>query len=182
MGRMPGPMAMWRRLLLLAMVAALPGCNDQKTVQAPPVRIPHVIALSDEGAYLPPPAGPGVVASLDSLIPDVPMPVGFKPVASKCQSSFDGTARQVRHVYQGRSRGAEVVRFYQQQLTRNDWRPVGRQQEDGGAVVLSYAKGPEALRVRVHEGWAGVVTIGISIFAQGASGPVFASPGPPTTP
>ncbi|RMH22350.1 MAG: hypothetical protein D6698_01275, partial [Gammaproteobacteria bacterium] len=78
---------------LMGSLPLLVGCKSNP-VKRVPFQVP-VVAFTDDGQYLPQRVGPGLVADLDSPIPDVPMPIGFKPVISRCSSSFDGVARTV---------------------------------------------------------------------------------------
>jgi hypothetical protein len=125
----------------------LSGCHSNPVGRVP-FEVP-VVAWNDDGEYLPKRVGPGLVAAEGSPIPDVPMPIGFKPVVSRCSSSFDGTARTVTHVYQGRARAAEAVLFYRQQLPLHGWSPVDKQVHDDGSTSLYYTKGAESLGMRL---------------------------------
>ncbi len=106
-------------------------------------------AWSDDGDYLPQRAGPGLVAMEQSPIPDVPMPIGFKPLRSQCSSSFDGVARTVTHVYQGRAKTSETVQFYRQQLPLFNWERVDNQVHEDGSVSMYFNKGAESLGLRL---------------------------------
>ncbi len=147
-------------ILILTAAALLAGCNSNP-VRRVPFSVP-VVAFTDDGAYLPNRVGPGLVAQPDAPIPDVPMPVGFKPVVTQCSSSFDGVARTVTHVYQGRARAVEAVLFYRQQLPLSNWRPVDKQVHEDGSTSLYFVKGAESLGVRLSERFK-VTTIEIFI-------------------
>lgn len=134
---------------LIALTAAFTsGCNSNPTKRVP-FQVP-VVAFNDDGEYLPKRVGPGLVAATESPIPDVPMPIGFKPVVSQCSSSFDGVARTVAHVYQGRARAAEAVLFYRQQLPLFNWEPTDMQTHEDGSTSLYYTKGAESLGMRLN--------------------------------
>jgi hypothetical protein len=133
--------------VLFAMFLA--GC-DTNPVRRVPFKVP-VVAWTDDGDYLPKRVGPGLVAMENSPIPDVPMPIGFKPVRSECSSSFDGMSRTVSHVYQGRARAAEVVLFYSQQLSLHGWQRVEKQNHDDNSTSLHYTKGAESLGIRFSD-------------------------------
>lgn len=134
--------------VLIALSAGyLAGCNTNP-VENVPFQVP-VVAFNDDGEYLPKRVGPGLVAATESPIPDVPMPIGFKPVVSQCSSSFDGVARTVTHVYQGRARAAEAVLFYYQQLPLFGWEQADRQTHEDGSTTLFYTKGAESLSMRL---------------------------------
>ncbi len=133
--------------LTLIAVTTLAGCNQNPTRRVP-FEVP-VVAWNDDGQYLPKQVGPGLVAIQNAPIPDVPMPIGFKPVISQCSSSFDGVARTVTHVYQGRARSPETVRFYRQQLPLQGWLQVDKQIHEDGSTSLHYTKGAEALGIRL---------------------------------
>jgi hypothetical protein len=125
------------------------GC-DSNPVGGAPFQVP-VVAWNDDGDYLHHRAGEGLVADEQSPIPDVPKPIGFKPVKSRCGSSFDGIARTVTHVYQGRADTPETALFYRQQLPFYDWQRVEVQIHEDEATTMHYAKGAEALAVRLSD-------------------------------
>lgn len=143
-------------VLMLIAAATLAGCNSNPTRRVP-FEVP-VVAWNDDGEYLPKRVGPGLVAKEGAPIPDVPMPIGFKPVVSQCSSSFDGVSRTVTHVYQGRARSPETVLFYRQQLPLHGWLQVDKQTHEDGSTSLHYTKGAEALGVRLS-GRFGTATI-----------------------
>ncbi|MGB0767783.1 MAG: hypothetical protein ACPGYV_08740 [Phycisphaeraceae bacterium] len=128
------------------------GCGHIKT---------PAIAFNDDGDFLPQDVGEGLVVSPNPLIPDVPMPVGFKAVASQCRWQYDGQARVVHHVYQGHAEPGDASEFYQRTLPANNWSLVDMQAV-GEATLLRYAKGPERLNITTKDGWA-VSTIKIEI-------------------
>ena len=101
-------------LLMLTMLLMLTatGCSYVKT---------PAIAFNDDGQYLPQDVGEGLVASPNPLIPDVPMPVGFKAVASQCSWHYNGSVRVVQHVYQGHAEPGDAAEFYQRTLPSNKW-------------------------------------------------------------
>jgi hypothetical protein len=134
-------------LLTLIAASALTGCNSNPTRRVP-FEVP-MVAWNDDGQYLAKRVGPGLVAAENAPIPDVSMPIGFKPVISQCSSSFDGVARTVTHVYQGRARLPEIVTFYRQQLPLDGWQQVDKQMHEDDSVSLHYTKGAEALGVRL---------------------------------
>ena len=122
------------------------------------------IAFSDDGQYLQPSVGDGLVADPASLIPDVPMPVGFRPVASQSTSSFDGQVRTVHHVYQGHAQAGAAAAFYQNTLPTHDWGWVDTQ-NIRNTTTSTYTKGAErlTLQTRFH---LGVSTITVQIHAR----------------
>lgn len=131
------------------------GCNYVKT---------PAVAFSDDGDYLPQDVGEGLVKSPNSLIPDVPMPVGFKAVSSQCFWRFNGNVREVQHVYQGHAEAGDAAEFYQRVLPSNNWALLDIQGV-GDATVMRYTKGPERLKITTKDGWA-VSTITINIDAK----------------
>lgn len=137
-------------LALTALFAV--GCSHIKT---------PAVAFNDDGEYLPQDVGEGLVRSPNPLIPDVPMPVGFKAVASQCSWQFDGNVRVVQHVYQGHAEPGDAAEFYQRTLPSNNWSLIDIQAV-GDATVLRYSKGPELLQITAKDGWA-VSTITINI-------------------
>lgn len=138
----------------------LVGC-DTNPVKKVPFKVP-IVAWNDDGDYLPARVGPGLVAMQSSPIPDVPMPIGFKPVRSVCSSSFDGVARTVTHVYQGRASTDDTVRFYNQQLALYDWQRVDQQTQEDGSVNLYYEKGAESLGLHLSD-LHGIATVEVYI-------------------
>lgn len=124
--------------LLLALIVT--GCNSYP-----------VVAWTDDGDYLPQRAGPGLVAAEQSPIPDVPMPIVFMAVPSRCSSSFDGVARTVIHVYQGRAKTSETALFYRQQLPLFNWQFEDRQVNENGSVIMYYNKGAESLALQLSD-------------------------------
>lgn len=141
------------RLILLCAAAFLAaGCQHVKT---------PVLAFSDDGDYLPPAVGDGLVASPESYIPDVPMPVGFKAVASQCTSSFDGQVRTVYHVYQGHTRASAAAAFYQNVLPQHGWEFVDAQNVSNSATQ-NFTKGRERLTIESRHAY-GVTTVTIDI-------------------
>jgi len=141
--------------LALTVLFSTAGCNHIKT---------PAVAFSDDGDYLPQDVGDGLVKSPNPLIPDVPMPVGFKAVASQCFWEYNGSVRKVQHVYQGHAEPGDAAEFYQRTLPANDWTLVDIQGV-GEATVLRYTKGPETLKITTKDGWA-VSTIQINIDAK----------------
>ncbi len=146
-------------LIVLAAVG-MTGC-DSNPVRRVPFQVP-VVAWNDDGDYLEKRVGPGLVADEQSPIPDVPKPIGFKPVRSQCSSAFDGVARTVTHIYQGRGRAAETVLFYNQQLPLFGWNRVDKQAHEDGSTSMYYDKGAESLGLRFSDRH-GIATIEVYI-------------------
>ena len=142
-------------LAFAAPLLALGGCSYVKT---------PVVAFSDDGEFLQQDVGKGLVASPNPLIPDVPMPVGFKAVASQSNWRYDGRVRVVHHVYQGHAKQGDSVEFYQRTLPEHQWTMTDIQSV-GGSTVLNYIKGPEKLAVTTEYSW-GVTTITIDMQAR----------------
>ncbi|MEM6504329.1 MAG: hypothetical protein AAF711_02560 [Planctomycetota bacterium] len=141
--------------LALGMLLSGIGCSYIKT---------PAVAFNDDGEYLPQDVGEGLVKSPNPLIPDVPMPVGFKAVASQSYWQYNGNVREVNHVYQGHAEPGDAAEFYQRTLPSNNWSLVDIQ-GIGEATVLRYVKGPESLKITAKDGWA-VSTITINIDAK----------------
>lgn len=129
--------------------------------------------LSDDGRWLPPATGEGLVARRDSPIPDVPMPVGFVGVASRSQSSVVDDVRVVHHLYQGQAGVADAITFYRRELPAQGWRLISSQIEVQPAVLL-YQKGREQLQISVVRRHR-VVSITVSIQARPESRPAGSS-------
>ena len=138
--------------LAFALLLTAAGCNGVKT---------PVVAFSGGGEYLHKPVGDGLVASPNPLIPDVPMPVGFKADAEKSNWRYDGRVRVVHHVYDGYAKQGDAVEFYQRTLPDYHWSMVDIQSV-GDSTVLHYIKGPERLAVTIDMTW-GVTNIKIDI-------------------
>lgn len=151
----------------LLLVAVLAGC------QPAPVAVPP-FGMSNDFRMLPGQPGPGLVADPQSPIPDVPKPVGFRPIPSLCTASGGGAEgpRRVRHVYQGMGSAGEAVAFFRQQMPARGWQMAalrGGNADTGGNAtgadaVLTFTKGPETLDVRVRGG--GVTTLTVDIFPR----------------
>jgi len=141
--------------LTFAVLLPAAGCAHIKT---------PVVAFSDDGEYLPGEVGDGLVAAPNPLIPDVPMPVGFRAVATQSSWHFDGRVRVVHHVYQGQANQGDGIEFYQRVLPAHNWNLVDMQAV-GKSTVMRYAKGPERLTVTTEYTW-GVATITIDIEAR----------------
>ena len=139
--------------LLTALLLPVTGC----TGDAGPL---PVLAFSDDGTFLTRQFGEGLVLDEASPIPDVPKPMRFVPVPSRSSSSFDGYARTVTHVYQGRGELEDVIAFYQNHLPANGWAPAGN--PAGHGPIQAYAKGPESLQISVGTA-GGVATITVVI-------------------
>ncbi|MEQ9455585.1 MAG: hypothetical protein RLN76_13460 [Phycisphaeraceae bacterium] len=146
-------------LAALTLTAMLAACSEGP-----------VYVYSDDGVLLPKQAGAGLVPRLQEnwLIPDVPTPVGFQPVTSMCYASFDGNARTITHVYQGRTHLSDAVRFFRQNLRDPalGWTFEGMGSTDNGVHILDYTKGPEALQVRIRTE-NDLTTLNIEIVSRG---------------
>lgn len=136
----------------LLLLLSATGCSYIKT---------PAVAFNDDGQYLPKDVGEGLVISPNPLIPDVPMPVGFKAVASQCFWQYDGNVRVVQHVYQGHAKPGDAITFYQRTLANHKWALMDIQAV-GNSTVLRYTKGPEQLTITAKDGWA-VSTVTINI-------------------
>lgn len=144
-----------RSAFATAVLLSLSGCGYVKT---------PIVAFNDDGQYLPRDVGDGLVQARASLIPDVPMPVGFKAVASQSNWQYDGQVRVVNHVYQGHAQQGEAAAFYRRLLPANNWTP-GEIESVGEVTVMRFTKGPERLVVTTEQGW-GIATIRIKIDAR----------------
>jgi hypothetical protein len=128
------------RVLVVAWLLAAAGCETTDWPLGP---------RTDDGQRLTHPPGPGLVAATDSRIADVPMPVGFVPVASRSNSYVPPSGpRAVNHVYQGIATVAEASQFYRQQLPAHGWQSV-RERADGSISTMVYVKGQEELTVQI---------------------------------
>lgn len=160
-----------RRLLMgigIGVGLAAAGCQRTPMVRPP-------FGVSNDYQVLPGQPGPGLVADPGSPIPDVPRPIGFKPLVglSSLGPTGVGGARRVHHVYQGMGSAGEAVWFYRQQLRSRGWEPTGMRGGDsanGGAdVVLGYRKGPEELMIGIV-GKGNVTTLIVDIAPAGTLG------------
>ncbi len=136
--------AVFSSLLLVA-----PGCKTNDHGQ-----VGSLVVFSDDGQYLDPPIGTGVVLDAQqAVIPDCPPPVGFVPIADACAVSVTpGGARSVYHLYQGRSAPREVQAAYRRNLPHYDWELAGTVDDpDTGYPALIFHKGIEELYVRVRQ-------------------------------
>lgn len=159
-----GKPAMMRKMLSLVTLLAVPalwGC------QTAPVSVPP-FGMSTDYQVLPGQPGRGLVADPNSPIPDVPKPIGFKPVVSQCSASSDGRARTVHHVYEGMGRSSEVVALYQRALPLEGWRFVGQRSGPEAGTVVSYTKGPEDLQIAASQSYR-ATTIVVDITPRGVA-------------
>ncbi len=113
----------------------------------PPEQRDVPVGVSNDWDYLEPQPGPGLVVNPDSLIADVPAPIGFPVQPSESTSSVQGGVRHVHHVYQGRTNLRDVERFYQQQLPLNDWSDVNASWDGNKHLVITAVKGAERLHI-----------------------------------
>lgn len=149
------PYASFALLLALLMVTA---CEYTQTEP--------IVAYSEEGIYLPKPAGEGIVAETQErwFIPDVPIPVGFVQNAGRSSSRFDSLEgfRVVHHEYQGRGPLAEVADLYERVLPLQDWTRVAEYRSEGDLISYKFTKGNEELVLGINKRLA-VVNITIDI-------------------
>ncbi len=149
-------------LMLAAVALALPaaliaGC----TSDAGPL---PALAYSDDGAYLPHQLAKGLVRDESSPIPDIPKPMRFVVVPSRSSNSFDGRARTVTHVYQGRAKLDDLRIFYLDQFNNHGWRPAPGYANDH--LILAYVKGPEMVQLALSYA-GGVSTVTVLIRPRG---------------
>jgi len=141
----------WRALGAYLVISVVAGCGEVRIMQQ-----------SEDGHWLQPRAAAGLVADPRSPIPDVPMPVGFVPVPSKCRAGATSTARNVVHVYEGRATMRDAVTFYRSQPPQHDWQFLG-EQAMGSEVMMWYERGPERLSVQLSRSGGTVrATVGIA--------------------
>lgn len=158
------PMLAAVTLLTTGLIAGV-GCRNQK------VSLPGV-NFTDDGVFVPPQAGRGLVADPASPIPDVPKPIGFVPVSSRSGHEMAGDQRYIEHVYQGRGTPTEASRFYTRQLPANGWTYARRtitpnpDRHTSHIDELIYEKDGEAVRVRIAER-LGLTTLLITLAPQG---------------
>lgn len=148
----------WHAICAYLLLTAIAGCSE--------VRLMH---QSEDGHWLPPRAASGLVADPRSPIPDVPMPVGFVPVPSKCRAGATSVSRNVVHVYEGRATMRDAVAFYRAQPPQHDWQFLG-EQAVGSEVMMWYERGPERLTVQLSRS-GGTVRAIVGIADQLASFP-----------
>jgi hypothetical protein len=154
---------MLRRFTLIPMLVlawltliALGACESDK-------RVYPLTAFSDDWRVLPPQQAPGLVASNQRYIPDVPYPIRFLPLSEQSRSEATPVGgRVVHHVYQGLGSTVEVVNFYRSHLRLDDWKPQSETNQAPNHYVMNYTKGSETLAIDIRERW-GRVTITIDI-------------------
>lgn len=136
-------------LLLLAAVVVLPACDRPLTLQ--PFKLRPYAGMTEDRQPLQRRVGPGLVADPESPIPDMPKPVGFKPLPARCFVDVSASgARQVEHVYQGLADLTDVSDFYNQNLWRFGWvqeSSMSSADVSAPAAALRYTKGPERLTI-----------------------------------
>ena len=135
--------------LVFGSILTQPACRQVKQ------RMP-VVAYSDDGDYLEPQYGTGLVADRNSPVPDVPKPIGFVLVRSKSSAGYEGDARSLTHIYQGRADLDELKHFYAQQLNRSGWQRFGPSE----SPIFAGRKGPETLNLSLAgDGKRSTVTV-----------------------
>ncbi len=124
----------WLAVGLLAWT--LTGCED-------------IPAVSNEGKFLDPQQGQGLVRASSSPIPDLPIPVGFTPLAQSSRSYAVPGGRFVEHHYQGRSSLSAAAEFYRQAMLSQDWRLSWERNDEPRVWVAQAVKGREVLDLRL---------------------------------
>ena len=129
---------------LIAVLLLLQGCESAS--------VTALTGYTDDWQALPDRSGPGLVGNPMSPIPDVLVPIGFKPLPLKCSSSFDGSFRQVSHVYQGKADTAELIHFFMQYLPNTNWKLFSKADDLAtNSYVMNFKKGVESLRIRIFK-------------------------------
>lgn len=85
------------------------------------------------------------------VIADVPWPEGFVYDEAKSQSHSVSGGRTIDHLYKGRANKYEVLRFYQKQMTTNQWTLV-REAQMQGDVLMDFDKGNERCTIIITDG------------------------------
>ena len=126
---------------------------------------------SDEGVWLPPQQGRGLVADPDSPVPDAPVPIGFVTLTSRSRGHVNDTGlRSVAHMYQGRADMSDTVSFYREKLQHHGWQRRHEETIDG-ITTIRCSKGPEQLVLRISQRRS-VITVKLDIFDKNLPGPV----------
>ncbi len=125
---------------------------------------------SDEGVWLPPQQGRGLVADPDSPVPDAPVPIGFVTLTSRSRGHVNDTGlRSVQHMYQGRADMSDTVSFYREKLRHHGWQRRHEETIDGITTIRS-SKGPELLVLRISQRGS-VISVKLDIFDKNLPGP-----------
>ncbi|MCC7146886.1 MAG: hypothetical protein IT443_10615 [Phycisphaeraceae bacterium] len=149
---------MGKVVIVLAVLLAC-GCNKET----------KVFHVSDDGQWLPPRSGPGLVADEKPAIPDVPTPIGFSMVAAKSHAVAVGQARNIRYVFQGQAELGETMAFFRENVVRFGW--SGRVEKiEGRKAALWFGKGQERLTIEMVAN-VGIVTVTIWVNEQSRTPP-----------
>ncbi|QDU33541.1 hypothetical protein KS4_15910 [Poriferisphaera corsica] len=155
-------------ILTLFLLPLLTACNNTP--------IPAFVGYSDDWQPLSNQSGPGLVADPTSPIPDVMVPIGFKPIPARCTATSDGLYRTVSHTYQGKANVAELIQYFQTHLTDANWEMVNRMDDLATrSLILNWTKGPEDLRITLSKR-VGIATITIYIQPRSAGSMMSQSP------
>ncbi|QQE11632.1 hypothetical protein JD969_19450 [Planctomycetota bacterium] len=142
-------------ILTISLLPLLAACNQST--------IPSLVGYTDDWQPLQKQAGPGLVADPTSPIPDVLIPIGFKPIPSRCTSTSDGIYRTVSHTYQGKANIAELIQYFQAHLPDANWQMINRIDDLAtNSLILNWSKGMEDLRITLSKR-SSVSTITISL-------------------
>ena len=142
-------------ILTISLIPLLTACNS-----AP---LPSLVGYTDDWQPLQNQAGPGLVSDQTSPIPDVKVPIGFKPLPKRCSSKSDGFYRTVAHTYQGRANLTELIQYFQSELPISKWKMVNRIDDLATqTLILNWSKGYEDLRITLCKR-AEVSTITVNI-------------------
>ncbi len=96
----------------------------------------------------PPPAG--LVSVARPLVPDLPVPIGFKLAENISRSYESAGARFVDHTYIGRVDKVDAERFYRLHMPDADW-TLRSSQMVRGVFLMRFEKGNELCEVRIWD-------------------------------
>ncbi|WP_432799906.1 hypothetical protein [Poriferisphaera sp. WC338] len=144
--------------LSITLMLCLTACSTQP--------ISSFTGYSDNWKTLEKQHGPGLIADPASPIPDVPAPIGFKPIPEHCNVVTDGYYRVVNHLYQGKANLAEMVQYAKTYMEAEGWQPIDRIDDlASNTSVINFRKGAENLSVRMTKRFA-VASMYITIEPQ----------------
>jgi hypothetical protein len=132
----------WTIALLAALVIS--GCQDGTT---PPDTDAGSNTASGKPGKIPP---AGLVSTARPLIPDLPVPIGFKLAENISRNYESAGARFIDHTYIGRADKVRAERFYRLHMPSSGWTLRGSQMVRG-TFLMRFEKASEFCEVRIWD-------------------------------
>ncbi len=103
---------------------------------------------ADDGNVLDDELGPRLVKDPNSLIADVPQPIGFHFIAAKSHAWSAPPYQYARYLLQARAKPEDVVAFYRSEPVVAGWTPAGEESEQD-ALLIKYTKPHAAFSAKI---------------------------------